>query len=389
MTMTSDTVRLDPGSEATPGAATTGSAEPLPRCGGRAGPRIQVLDGLRLLAALMVVAYHYTYRAPDAWGARATTVFPRLSTVTGYGWLGVELFFVISGFVICMSAWGRGVGDFFVARVVRLFPAYWFAVAATSTAVILVSGVDRARVTEIMVNLTMLQVPMRVPSIDGVYWTLWTELHFYLLFALVVWRGVSYRNTVLFCLLWTVASVAVTGSDDRVVVLVVGGAESSYFVAGIAFYLMYRFRPTLLLWGIVGVSLVLSLYRIGPTATAVDVIGARHLPWPATAGVVVGIFAVMAAVAMRWLSGIRWPWLTVAGALTYPLYLLHQQIGWFAIMTMRDRVPRVALLVAVVGAMLLAAWLVHRFVERPVAALGRAGLRRSLADLRCYPRQDR
>uniref|UniRef100_A0AAU2VA93 Integral membrane protein n=1 Tax=Streptomyces sp. NBC_00003 TaxID=2903608 RepID=A0AAU2VA93_9ACTN len=36
------------------------------------------------------------------------------------------IFFLISGFVICMSCWGKPLGDFFVSRVVRLYPAYWF-----------------------------------------------------------------------------------------------------------------------------------------------------------------------------------------------------------------------------------------------------------------------
>lgn len=39
---------------------------------------------------------------------------------------------MVSGFVICMSAWGRSVGDFAVSRVSRLFPAYWAAVAFTT-----------------------------------------------------------------------------------------------------------------------------------------------------------------------------------------------------------------------------------------------------------------
>ena len=103
----------------------------------RRRPRLAILDGLRLVAALMVVSYHYISRA-DAWGRGGRHGFPTIvDSAAHYGFFGVELFFLISGFVICMSAMGRGLGEFFVARVVRLYPAYWFAILLT-TAVLLV-----------------------------------------------------------------------------------------------------------------------------------------------------------------------------------------------------------------------------------------------------------
>jgi len=141
-----------------------------------------VLDGLRLCAALGVVAYHFTGFEPGvrkAWGVPATQAFPGLTQVTSYGWLGVELFFLISGFVICMSCWDRDAGAFFRSRVIRLFPAYWAAVAVTFTVVALFSDFDRVSMPDALLNLTMLNRPLGVKSIDSVYWTLWVEACFY------------------------------------------------------------------------------------------------------------------------------------------------------------------------------------------------------------------
>ena len=92
--------------------------------GTRESGRVRALDGLRLIAALMVCAYHYTVakNLEASWGAPPKSLFPHLSAVAAYGWLGVQLFFLISGFVICMSAWGRAVGDFFASRVVAALP---------------------------------------------------------------------------------------------------------------------------------------------------------------------------------------------------------------------------------------------------------------------------
>ena len=67
------------------------------------GHRVGELDLLRFLAALAVVLYHYTFRGFSN-GDMSTMPYPLLVPVTKYGSLGVELFFMISGFVILMSA---------------------------------------------------------------------------------------------------------------------------------------------------------------------------------------------------------------------------------------------------------------------------------------------
>lgn len=95
-------------------------------------PRFFLLDLLRLGAALAVVAYHWTARSHRYWGRPPTEEFQFVSKLSGYGALGVQLFFIISGFVILMSAQGRSVGQFVASRVARLFPAYWVAVLATA-----------------------------------------------------------------------------------------------------------------------------------------------------------------------------------------------------------------------------------------------------------------
>ncbi|WP_225803412.1 acyltransferase family protein, partial [Streptomyces sp. NK15101] len=76
--------------------------------------RLHALDGLRLAAALMVVAYHYLAFG-EGWPTPVEDLFPTAFPLASYGYLGVEFFFLISGFVICMSGWDRRVKDFFVS----------------------------------------------------------------------------------------------------------------------------------------------------------------------------------------------------------------------------------------------------------------------------------
>src|SRR5690625_5843451 len=69
--------------------------------------RMRALDGLRFVAAVGVMLYHFTAARGVVWSSDPKDVFPELAPWTAYGAVGPELFFIISGFVILMTAWGR------------------------------------------------------------------------------------------------------------------------------------------------------------------------------------------------------------------------------------------------------------------------------------------
>ncbi|MGW3622395.1 acyltransferase family protein [Streptomyces sp. NPDC000880] len=355
-------------------AAPTPTTTP-PRVG-----RISALDGLRLLAALMVVAYHYM-ALYGGWTNRGEAIFPAAFPFTAYGWLGVEFFFLMSGFVICMSCWGRSLGDFFVSRVSRLYPAYWFAVLATTAVLLLVpGGQDSLPVADVLTNLTMLQEPLGVGKVDGVYWTLFAELRFYLLFALIAWRGLTYRRVLAFCCVWAAAGMLFAKSGDSALQLLIMPNYCWYFIAGMAFFLMYRFRPNLMLTGVVLVCFGAALPSAHDTWSRSLGYFKQSIPfWPVVAVLAV-CFGAMALVATGKLGWMKWRWLPYAGALTYPLYLLHQYIGWELIGALGDRLPPYTVLALVTGGMLVASWLVHRLIERPVGRLLRPRLSGALSE---------
>ncbi|BFU44822.1 acyltransferase family protein [Krasilnikovia sp. MM14-A1004] len=355
------------------------------------GGRLVALDGLRLFAALFVAFFHYTGREPNverAWGVGSATAFPGLREVSAFGWMGVELFFLISGFVICMSCWGRSTGDFFRSRMVRLFPAYWAGILITSAVLIIWPIVVQPRSpSDILLNLTMLQRPLHVDQVEGVYWSLWAEARFYLLFSLLVWRGLTLRRTVIFGYAWLIASVLATRADEHLVGVVLMPEYAPLFVAGIAFYLIHRFGSDILLWGLVAFSYLLAQHNL-----MLRVIGVSEddVQRPLSSKVAIGLltlfFAVMAAVALGWTSWVRGRWLTTAGLLTYPFYLLHENIGWTIIHALRDVRPRYLTLAFVLAVMLLASWLLHRLIERPLAAVLRGRLKAAFA---AFDRPDR
>ncbi|MEV3860498.1 acyltransferase [Streptomyces sp. NPDC050095] len=344
--------------------------------------RLRALDGLRLIAALMVAAYHYGGRDGDitkAWGSSPRTQFPTLHEWFAYGPLGVQIFFVISGFVICMSGWGRPLRSFFASRVSRLMPAYWAAIVLVTLVFALPPVAYHAvSPSDALVNLTMLQQPVGAERVLGVCWTLWAELRFYALFALcIVLPGANRRRVVLFCAVWTMAAVLADASGEAFLNLLLMPEYAPFFIGGIGLYLVHRNRRDVLAWGIVAVGWLIGQHYA--------VAGLWHKPNPAffsyrepwvIVAIVTAGFAAVAAIATGLLNRVNWRWLTTAGALTYPFYLVHEHLGWVAIGAFHRTlgIPSYATFALTIAAMLLLAWLLHRYVEKWLTPL----LRRQL-----------
>ncbi|MFJ6122282.1 acyltransferase family protein [Streptomyces sp. NPDC092129] len=345
------------------------------------GPRLYALDALRVVAALSVLLFHFT--GVDAatkanWGANPKDLFPWLFPVTSYGSYGVQLFFIISGFVICLSAWDRTPGQFVRARFLRLFPAYWFSVVV---AVLVWRGLpDGARktpsISDSLTNLTMFQVPLSARHLVGAYWTLWVELTFYLIFLVVLWKGLDYTRVSVFCWLWLLASILVQQDNVPLLGIFAQPLNTALFVSGIAMYLMYRFGPGLQLWGLLGASwLVMQSDLVQHADHLRHDKGMDRDPYIALALVTV-FYLLVLAVALHKLDRIGWKWLATAGALVYPLYLLHEELGWAVIRTLYGHLGAWATLGITTVLLLILSWLVHRFVEKPSQRWLRTALER-------------
>ncbi|WP_405012608.1 acyltransferase family protein [Kitasatospora sp. NBC_01539] len=349
------------------------------------GGRLPVLDGLRFVAVLLVVVYHYVAFGSD-WGRPRGEIFPVLYRPAAYGWMGVQLFFLISGFVICLSCWGRSTSDFLSSRVVRLFPAYWFGVLATTAVVAAVPGGTEPRaLRDVLTNLTMMEYPFGAPYVDGVYWSLWVEGRFYLIFAVVVALGLTYRRVLAFCLLWAAAGVLAEAAPGEQLLQVLAMPEYCwFFIGGLAYYLMRRFGPNLMLWLLVGFTFLAGCRAVLPTYRFVAAQAGYPVPEWGLVAVLAVFYLLMAGVALDWFRGVDWRWLPTAGAVTYPLYLLHEYIGWEMITRFGHRVDPWLLAGGLLVAMIGASWLVHRYVERPAARWMKPRLAASFAEVRLH-----
>ncbi|RAJ57888.1 peptidoglycan/LPS O-acetylase OafA/YrhL [Streptomyces sp. KhCrAH-43] len=354
--------------------------------------RLAAVDGLRLLAAGAVAAYHYLGTpTPHFWGEDhdLAQVAPLLHAVSGYGWLGVEAFFLVSGFVICMSCWDRTPAQFAVSRFARLFPLYWSVVLiiVATGGVTVLAGQRSGAPTDLRTtlgNLTMIPGPLGLDFTDGVAWTLWVEARFYLLMGALLLFGLTYRRVVAFGFLWLI--LASIGRDLHSAALneVLLSQYAGLFVTGIALYLIHRFGPDLLLGLLAGFAWCYTL-------TVLDDRIASHADsdWATGAAVLTGFLVLLALAGTGPLRHVQWPVLVHAGALTYPFYLVHQSLGIPVARGILKAAPGLGLLTSIalglLASLLLAAAL-NGLIDQRLAPKFRRGLSAALDPTRTQQR---
>src|ERR1700709_2417167 len=157
------------------------------------GRSIPGLDIIRFCAAMLVVVYHLGVATWNAEGSVAAlivngaTSYPELLSVGWFGFVGVEVFFMVSGFIIVYSAIGSTSIRFLRSRILRLYPAAWICATITLAALTFGTAAPIPEVTRGYLHSVLL-LPVR-PWIDSVYWTLGVEIAFYgLIFCLLAFR---------------------------------------------------------------------------------------------------------------------------------------------------------------------------------------------------------
>ena len=337
--------------------------------------RLRELDSLRGIAAGCVLLFHLSSDANDHYRQWPFQV--------QWGHFGVELFFVISGFVILMTLEkSAGVAEFLISRVTRLYPAYWCAVLLTSAVLWAVGSPEVPSWGAVLADLTMFQSFMRVRSIDPSYWTLTAELIFYLL--IVSWyrfRAARWPDVEYYALGWIAVSAVIRialvvtdrgplpGPLAMPILLYYG----QLFIVGLCLYRFYAGQGRGLTLCTLIAACGYSLFGAGPTSWAAG-------PWlyfPLTCA----IAAVVYLASRSRLRLLELPVLIFLGDISYPLYLIHQVVGTQLMSAAHlHGMPAWLTLPAVVLTLVAAAYLIHRLVEVPARTVLRTGLRQILLD---------
>ena len=336
--------------------------------------RQPALDWLRGVAALAVVMFHYFYKGPKEGWVQGNT-HPILETVSSYGYLGVHFFFMISGYVIMMTAQNSSLRRFVASRVSRLAPALWVCMSITVAIELLVpsSPFKPESWVQYLANLTLVPKVFGQEPIDGAYWSLAVEINFYAWVALVIAVG-QLKRIETFLLFWLGLSFVNFLRPMYPVELYTSAHWAPLFSAGAFFFLVHQSGWTARRrMGMLAAFLLACLYawrEVGRVDDVAELMSLGKQPHHLIVmGIMVSYFLLFWAVAAGRFRLENSRWSDLSGRLTYPLYLLHQNAGYaiFGALMASGVVAQAGMTLVslgVAGLALLVAWLVNVHVEQ-------------------------
>jgi peptidoglycan/LPS O-acetylase OafA/YrhL len=311
--------------------------------------RIATIDVLRGIASFSVAWFHFTQGNP--------TFLPQgvLKSTGKYGWLGVQMFFVISGFVIPYALHKarysrRQFGRFLAKRIIRLDPPYLadicliLALGYLVPLVPLFEGPQPSyTVTQLLCHLGYLNSVVGKPWINPVFWSLGIEFQYYLLMGLVFPFLVAPRRMIRFV---TMIALLIPG------ILITRPS------------LIFLYMPIFL------AGILTFQRKVGLLSNRLFVLGLLlccAITW-AELGVGVALIVAVATLAIAFVN-LRGTILTQFGLISYSLYLVHVPIGGkvvnFGARYARGLFGEIAVLFAAAAASVAAAYLLYLAVELP------------------------
>ncbi len=289
--------------------------------------RVEYLDGLRGVAILLVLAFHSYSRWPEIvpYG-NAYKDFPLFQL----GWLGVELFFLISGFVIFMTLdKTKSFGTFIYKRWLRLFPAMLLAsVMIYFTAPLFYERpAGSPDLLDMIPGLTFIEpawwsklLGTQIKPLEGAFWSLYVEFKFYVLAGLIYYfLGRKLLVPVLLFLFLSSITITEFQTENNMALIKLITTISKtlsfkyfgWFCAGALFYLYQQTKNEghyLMAIGVAALSSVNTGDHLGANAAAL---------------MITGLFAL--SLRVTYLQHILTSkFFMLFGFVSYPLYLIHE-----------------------------------------------------------------
>jgi peptidoglycan/LPS O-acetylase OafA/YrhL len=309
------------------------------------GRFIAEIDGLRFIAIITVLLFHLGVdlqaKAPESWTMPAHGL---LATFTLHGFHGVELFFVISGFVLAMPyaahhLLGRpkvALGSYFLRRVTRLEPPYVLSLLLICALLVAVRGRSLAELAPHLAASLVYQHSLIYGEeswISNVAWSLEIEIQFYLLVPLLSGlfsiRGKARRRAVIAALCAASVALECTVLTPQMRAWMSILRFSHFFLAGFLladlFLLDWRERPVqTLAWDLVSLAGWPLLFWIWSRYPSSPPRGGHAPLLPSAAFPVLALLLYVAVFRGRVTNRVfTTPWVTAYGGMCYSVYLIH------------------------------------------------------------------
>jgi len=369
-----------------------------------------LLDPLRFATALGVAIFHQMFWS-WAWVSigvpgfertvAADVLFPSAAPFTWFGWVGVEIFFVISGFVIANSASKSSPTEFLLGRALRLYPAVW--VCATATLLVLVlfgSGSVSEFIVPYIHAMTLVPKGVTGQWLDGVYWTLAAEAAFYgLVFCAMLTKKITLRQLAfgltIYSAVFNAIALAVlsctTPSDLPYLIILMFRVPCAaflcthgcFFALGIWLFISANRELTRLEQAAVAVTVLSGVAEIYFFAsfflTCIPAIADQSalvpiMVWTAAVGLIAWCANRNRRAAGAASSAEAPAFLRTLGLITYPLYLTHNVIGTEVIRVLVDAgLDATSAVWVAIGILVLLCWFICAKIEPSIrAAMTRA-----------------
>jgi len=354
--------------------------------------RIKILDGFRCLAILMVMFDHYTstftkVHTKGMYPYIARSLYPFGDKYHIYfenGYLGVELFYLISGFVIYLTLEKTATfKNFILKRIFRLFPLLLLCSIVTYLVPYLLDPGNKYLLfhrpaANFLPSVTFTDIWMwnklfhlnrtnGIEYIDNSYWTLGVEMKFYIYIGIIYFM--SKKDFFLKWLYFTLGIICM-----YVLVSILDKNDSLryyksllettffakyiiYFSVGALFYRLYEQLPIRKIeYFVISVAAVICMVSFMPWVEIIAFF------------IFIGFFLTFIYAPSR-ISLLSAKPILFIGLISYPLYLIHQNIGVLLLNIWTDATKikySEVFILPVMGLMIFVAYLLHKFVEVPL-----------------------
>lgn len=325
---------------------------------------LTALTGIRFLAAFYVFLYHVDMRIPFSF------LHPRLGAIIKQGATGVNVFFILSGFILTYAHYRKPIvyGEFILKRLFRIYPAY-----LAGFALCLLVFVPGGKVFTL--DLAMLESYFPLHSHEwygGGAWSISTEFFFYFLFPLLLPFFVNRSlRSLLYWLIGLTVLAALPGTLQNVYHFNVQlsysfpPARLAEFVAGIAGgLLVFKYGLRVKAWAAIAGMALLCVYFAGA--------GYRFGGWTVHNFLLVPITLAVLAACVDPGRGLRWigsRWMEYLGHVSYGFYIVQIPI----MLALEEGIAKglvnrenLALVPVILGLNLLLSIALYEAVEKPV-----------------------
>ena len=292
--------------------------------------RFEYVDALRVVGAVTVISFHYFSNGISNGSVTSIGLTP-FAEVAKYGYLGVQLFFAVSGYLILLSTTNRSAWQFAKGRIKRIYPLYWLAIILI-TAITFLPSLSKTHPghLQFLASATMFPTAFNQGWVDGAHWFMLVEIQLYVfIIAVLMLRAGKYLPTIfpiwsIIIFIWYVFDL------NRFNIWYLYG-PFSFICGGAIIYSIKQWGWTPLRAAGLITAVGGGLYsRVGSLGRLSEI---RNTAYSATVVtiLILVIFGLLLLTLSPKVSNLHIPGAIFLGAITYPLFLIHGRLGYMSL----------------------------------------------------------